>query len=343
MLLGFAKELQISSWLSLLPLLLVLVAMGESDDWRRCSGDGAAVGCCDIDSLIGMTLWEDLTQSELDAKFLFPDSTISTDNCGFQTQGVQVQHETFESSIFESNPPPPAKRRRLLFNEDLTANGGSSCGTAYEPILDPFKVLRLPRTLILVGQDDDAFRSSEDIPDGMPCLSIDNNLKISAENWMDACIEENDCSESYIRAGAPLCEFSVLQNSVELCPSPYSAEPCSQEASLHNPRTPFSSQPSTPGSNASTGRKLKITIPLAYPFTLLKPSDSDGDVMTLSDINQLILKPPTSDARHCFGGSDPRRNKSSDVGVSLSGKSIVTCTRICTEGKGTITILRTKD
>jgi hypothetical protein len=193
----------------------------------------------------------------------------------------------------------------------------------------------------------------------------------------------------YSRAGAPLCEFSVLQNSVELCPSPYSAEPCSQEASLHNPRTPFSSQPSTPGddqhllqnllallssfivkfcmplsfqgfchklailrccgfsiiagSNASTGRKLKITIPLAYPFTLLKPSDSDGDVMTLSDINQLILKPPTSDARHCFGGSDPRRNKSSDVGVSLSGKSIVTCTRICTEGKGTITILRTKD
>lgn len=49
-----------------------------------------------------------------------------------------------------------------------------------------------------VGQDDDEFRSSEDIPDGMPCLSSDNNLKISAENWMDACIEENDCSESYM-------------------------------------------------------------------------------------------------------------------------------------------------
>jgi hypothetical protein len=61
-----------------------------------------------------------------------------------------VQHETFESSIFASNPPPPAKRRRLLFNEDLAANVGSSCGTSYEPILDPFKVLRLPRTLILV-------------------------------------------------------------------------------------------------------------------------------------------------------------------------------------------------
>jgi hypothetical protein len=37
-----------------------------------------------------------------------------------------------------------------------------------------------------------------DIPDGMPCSSSDNNLKISAENWMDACIEENDCSESYM-------------------------------------------------------------------------------------------------------------------------------------------------
>jgi hypothetical protein len=194
---GLRKNSKLVGCLSLLPLLLVLVAMGESDDWRRHSGGGASVGCCEIDSLIGMTLWEDLTQSELDAKFLFPDSTISTDNCGFQTQGVQVQHEAFESSIFASNPPPPAKRRRLLFNEDLTANVGSSCGISYEPILDPFKV----------GQADDAFRSSVDIPDGMPCSSSDNNLKISAENWMDACIEENDCSESYM-AGAPLCEFS---------------------------------------------------------------------------------------------------------------------------------------
>jgi len=96
------------------------------------------------------------------------------------------------------------------------------------------------------------------------------------------------------------------------------------------------------GSNASTGRNLKITIPSAYPFTLLKPSDVDG-AMTLSDINQLILTPRMSDAGHFYRGSDLRHSKSSNLGVSLSGKSIVTCTRVCTEGNGTITILRTKD
>jgi hypothetical protein len=56
------------------------------------------VGLSDLFSSVlfvaGMTLWEDLTQSELDAKFLFPDSTISTDNCGFQTQGVQGTYPT---------------------------------------------------------------------------------------------------------------------------------------------------------------------------------------------------------------------------------------------------------
>ncbi len=51
---GLRKNSKLVGCLSLLPLLLVLVAMGESDDWRRYSGAGAAVGCCEIDSLIGL-------------------------------------------------------------------------------------------------------------------------------------------------------------------------------------------------------------------------------------------------------------------------------------------------
>lgn len=51
---GLRKNSKLVGCLSLLPLLLVLVAMGESDDWRRHSGGGASVGCCEIDSLIGL-------------------------------------------------------------------------------------------------------------------------------------------------------------------------------------------------------------------------------------------------------------------------------------------------
>lgn len=63
------------------------------------------------------------------------------------------------------------------------------------------------------------------------------------------------------------------------------------------------------GNNASIGRNLKIMIPLAYFFTLLKPSDVDG-AMTPLDINQLILTPTMNDVGHFYKGINLRHNKS---------------------------------
>jgi hypothetical protein len=83
-------------------------------------------------------------------------------------------------------------------------------------------------------------------------------------------------------------------------------------------------------------------IPLAYIFTLLKPSNVDGTMIPL-DINQLILTPIMNDVDHFYKGIDFKDSKSSNLGVSLSGKSIISCTRIYTEGNGTIIILRMKD
>ncbi|CAK9197271.1 unnamed protein product [Sphagnum troendelagicum] len=295
-----------------------------------------------------MTPWEDLTtqSEELDAaaRFLFPvtmqdDATIARRDCGLLHQSlhgnIEVQETFVSNNILETNVPP-LKRRRLLFNEDLTANAAAH----YEPSLGHFKG----------GQDDEFlslnpssfYSDADDIVDDASCSSSGNQKTPSAESWMDACIAETDGSNGHIKAGGPYCEFSVPQNSRKLSPTPQSTRSCYEEWNLQVPGTPFSSQPSTPGSNASTGRNLKITIPSAYPFTLLKPSDVDG-AMTLSDINQLILTPRMSDAGHFYRGSDLRHSKSSNLGVSLSGKSIVTCTRVCTEGNGTITILRTKD
>jgi hypothetical protein len=84
-------------------------------------------------------------------------------------------------------------------------------------------------------------------------------------------------------------------------------------------------------------------MPVAYPFTLVKPLGIEGDV-TLMDINQLISTPPRSAliSNSSVSSSDQQPNTKVDYRVGLSGKSVVTRTRICTEGNGTITILRTK-
>jgi hypothetical protein len=90
-------------------------------------------------------------------------------------------------------------------------------------------------------------------------------------------------------------------------------------------------------------KKLNLSMPVAYPFTLVKPLGIEGDV-TLMDINQLISTPPRSAliSNSSVSSSVQQPNTKVDYRVGLSGKSVVTRTRICTEGNGTITILRTK-
>ncbi len=94
-------------------------------------------------------------------------------------------------------------------------------------------------------------------------------------------------------------------------------------------------------------KKFNLSTPVAYPFTLVKPMGVlEGD-MTLMDINQLISSITPPRRTPLLGGgsvstNDLRPNMKVDYGVGLSGKLVVTRTRICTKGNGTITILRTK-
>ncbi|XP_010657973.1 uncharacterized protein LOC100242197 isoform X2 [Vitis vinifera] len=76
------------------------------------------------------------------------------------------------------------------------------------------------------------------------------------------------------------------------------------------------------------------------PSTVVKPGGLDGD-MTLNDINERILMPPTRPVRHPVGDFASRPFVSPD-GPGLSGKAVVALTRIHTQGRGTITIIRTK-
>lgn len=88
-------------------------------------------------------------------------------------------------------------------------------------------------------------------------------------------------------------------------------------------------------------RKKKVITRVVYPFALVKPGGLKGD-MTLNEINERILMPPTRPVRHPVGDFACRPLVSLD-GPGLSGKAVVALTRIQTHGRGTITIIRTKN
>jgi hypothetical protein len=95
------------------------------------------------------------------------------------------------------------------------------------------------------------------------------------------------------------------------------------------------------GQNPSTGPsrfKLKSQTPVTYPFALLKPYSAEGAV-TLNDINKRLLSLPP---RPVQGTIPIKERPLAQLGSGLSGKSVVACTKIHTEGNGTITIMRTK-
>ncbi|XP_076953605.1 uncharacterized protein LOC143627730 [Bidens hawaiensis] len=87
--------------------------------------------------------------------------------------------------------------------------------------------------------------------------------------------------------------------------------------------------------------KKKLLTRVVYPFALVKPGGFKRD-MTLNDINERILMPPTRPIRHPVGDFACRPLVSLD-GPGLSGKVVVALTRIQTHGRGTITIIRTKN
>ncbi|OWM74423.1 hypothetical protein CDL15_Pgr013327 [Punica granatum] len=111
----------------------------------------------------------------------------------------------------------------------------------------------------------------------------------------------------------------------------------SDKVSIHSLDTvPYSSEFS-----GDRMRKKRVIKRLVYPFALVKPGGTEGDV-TLNDINERILMPPTRPVRHPVGDFACRPTCVSPHGPGLSGKAVVALTRIHTQGRGTITIIRTK-
>ncbi|XP_062221350.1 uncharacterized protein LOC133920785 [Phragmites australis] len=104
---------------------------------------------------------------------------------------------------------------------------------------------------------------------------------------------------------------------------------------------PGSSCPSSPLAGGwLTGEKRGAGV--LYPFAVVKPLGlDDGRMTTLSDVNQRILKRPARPVRHPVGAFACGPAVSAR-GLGLSGKAVISLTRIRTGGKGAITIVRTR-
>ncbi|XP_062109810.1 protein XRI1-like [Humulus lupulus] len=117
--------------------------------------------------------------------------------------------------------------------------------------------------------------------------------------------------------------------------------------SISEKETLFSADPSSDSSSGGGGgggggevSKKRVITRVVYPFAVVKPGGREGEV-TLNDINERILMPPTRPVRHPVGDFACRPCVSPH-GPGLSGKAVVALTKIQTQGRGTITIIRTK-
>uniref|UniRef100_A0A1J3DKT4 Protein XRI1 n=1 Tax=Noccaea caerulescens TaxID=107243 RepID=A0A1J3DKT4_NOCCA len=98
--------------------------------------------------------------------------------------------------------------------------------------------------------------------------------------------------------------------------------------------------PTEPSSSNICKKNKRLITRLVYPFGLVKPGGREEDV-TLNDINERILMAPSRPVRHPVGDFASRPCVSTQ-GPGLSGKAVVALTRIQTQGRGTVTIIRTK-
>lgn len=275
---------------------------------------------------ISQSLWDEWTQSETDAQNLFtstpPSSEVADPIVPITSfSNTQVKIEVTENQDSRPKESPRCKRRRvLLFAGDKSEDGIS----AYD-LNEQLTTLNGCESSMLGGYKNMQVSDSEIA--AAFWFSANEEPLCSAneapENWMLGCIDDREGFNSVVH--------EQLDALVPLYPTP------EKEATL--PDVPSSSTAATPPVSISQ-IKPKLATPVAYPFSVVKPSGVEGNV-TLNDINQRILMPPTRPIQHPVG-DHAKPPSISSTGSGLSGKAVVALTKIQTEGKGTITIMRTK-
>ncbi|CAK9205074.1 unnamed protein product [Sphagnum troendelagicum] len=299
-------------------------------DWR----DNLDIIDAEFPLGFSQALWDELTQNDLDSRLLFaaPMTDSFTSDPLLDVLGSQESSVQGTRDADSHGSGSPRRKRRRLFNGTGQAPS-NSIDAPFQEILAPFKT-GVDSLVSEVEEHENSISLPSIWYKDESLSSPAENLEPIAESWMITCIEDNDSIGCMSHM-----ETATVAETPELWTP--KGQPC-EEPIFQGPPTPFSSRPSTPGNRLGAMRKLNLSCPVAYPFTIVKPLGTEGDV-TLTDINQIIATPPKASPRSQVNTDYARPNINKlESGLGLSGKSVVARTRICTEGNGTITILRTK-
>ncbi|XP_057836516.1 protein XRI1 isoform X1 [Cryptomeria japonica] len=228
------------------------------------------------------------------------------------TQGEEISADSQgsrepESSSFAGVSPPLKRRRMLQFSEAVRfedkQNGGFEDHSGDLQMSDP------------VGSDSFLFCRNEDLSG--------ESLENSSETWMAGCINEGempDISDDPNASGGFDDQIDISEFCNLLQPGVDADTP---QAQIGNPPSDL------PAGKQKTRGKV------TYPFALIKPCGVQGDV-TLNDINHKISSTSTLlQVQDCTRAKPVHKS-------AISGKTVVACTKVHTEGNGSIIIMRTR-
>ncbi|KAJ4888460.1 Uncharacterized protein Rs2_28208 [Raphanus sativus] len=169
-----------------------------------------------------------------------------------------------------------------------------------------------------------------------PSKSLEDSYSYSQNDW--GLHESYSCLESqFVTPPVNIDERTSGKRSRE---EPISTEYESPHFSVSPDKIYVREKSPTEPSLSNCGNTNKrLFARVVYPFGLVKPGGREEDI-TLNDVNKRILMPPARPVRHPVGDFASRTCISTH-GPGLSGKPVVALTRIQTQGRGTITIMRT--
>ncbi|CAH9146489.1 unnamed protein product [Cuscuta epithymum] len=254
----------------------------------------------------------------------YSTATISSFRGGGGSWDLAAVNPTFFPSPGIENTPPCFSD---MDSDDLS--------TGYlEDALFNYNAKRRKKTFLLFDDDD---QGPTDLNILWSCLD-DGNIKLDYcyENY-DNLREISKCDHISDMKRKPDAE-AISAFAAHSDSSLSSSSKCYNN--IQPPPSVDSPSFSAAGSDGVRRPRKRATAKLVYPFAVVKPGGTEGDV-TLNDINERILMPPTRPVKHPVGDFACRR-RSSPVGTGLSGKAVVALTRIQTRGRGTITIMRTR-
>eukprot|EP01018_Ginkgo_biloba_P037587 Gb_29485 [translate_table: standard] len=308
---------------------------GNNDNWEWGQEDEFRL---DADSplAISRSLWDELTQSEEDSRNLFETTPIKSyresecPECPVSSGDSQGSREPTSSTptVHGDRDSPHLKRRRMLHFSASDSETATICDQQIGPFQHCGNSLMEEREDFQISDPESVapfwFSRKEET-----YSSVSGSLDQSSESWMARCFNDGEiqCNSEDPNSGGAFDDQIDVSEFCQLEPSELDTEMWQE---------PASSAPNVVLTVKKAVSQRSATTPVAYPFALIKPCGVQGDV-TLNDINQRILTPSS---RSVHSKEDTR---SPSIPTSaFSGKAVVALTKIHTEGKGSITIMRTK-